>query len=148
MYLCSYSCFKLVNYLQPDLSKCNIEGLDLPLHKTNMKTPIQFKVHLCDRDGEPCTGEHVVTARETSGSQELSISEHDEDSGTYTLTYTPRIPGEHSFSVFINDVPLNSQPLYTLVYNTPHLPNCTMSGEGLNNAKQYRVASFKVNLVG
>ena len=133
--------------LQPDRSKCRIEGLDLPLHKTNMKTPIQFKVHLCDSDGEPCTGEHVVTARETAGPQELFVEEHDEDCGTYTLTYTPRIPGEHSFSVFINDVPLNSEPLYTLVYNTPHPPNCTVSGEGLKSASQNFVASFKVNLV-
>ena len=112
-----------------------------------MKTPIQFRVHLCDRDGEQCTGEHEVTARETSGSQELLVAELDEDCGTYTLTYTPRIPGEHSFSVFINDVPLNSEPLYTFVYNIPHLPNCTMSGEGLNSAKLNGVASFYVNLV-
>ena len=112
-----------------------------------METPIQFRVHLCDRDGEPCTGEHVVTARETR-SQELLVAEPDEDCGTYTLTYTPRIPGEHSFSVFINDVPLNSEPLYTLVYNnTPHLPNCTVSGDGLDTAEQNVVASFKVNLV-
>ena len=140
--------FKLVNYFQPDLSKCNIEGLDLPLHKTNMKTPIQFKVHLCDRDGEPCTGEHVVTARETSGSQELFVVKPDEECGTYTLTYTPRIPGEHSFSVFINDVQLYSQPLDIVAYdNTPHLPKCTVSGKGLNSAKQNIVASCKVNLV-
>ena len=90
----------------------------------------------------------MVTARETAGPQELLITEPDEDCGTYTLTYTPRIPGEHSFSVFINDVQLNSEPLYTLVYNnTPHLPNCTVSGEGLNSAEQNIVASFKVNLV-
>ena len=88
----------------------------------------------------------MVTARETR-SQELLVAEPDEESGTYTLTYTPRIPGEHSFSVFINDVPLNSQPLYTLVYNTPHLPNCTVSGEGLHSAERNVVASFKVNLV-
>ena len=112
-----------------------------------MKIPIQFKVHLCDRDGEPCTGEHVVTARETSGSQELCTAEPDEDCGTYTLTYKSRIPGEHSFSVFINDVPLNSEPLYTFVYNTLHLPNCTVSGKGLNNARQNRVARLKVNLL-
>ena len=87
----------------------------------------------------------MVTARGTI-SQEAFNVEPDEDCGTYTLTYTPRIPGEHSFSVFINDVPLNSQPLYTLVYNTPYLPNCTVSGEGLNNANQYIVSSFKVNL--
>ena len=111
-----------------------------------MKTPIQFKVHLCDRDGEPCTGEHVVTARETSGSQEIFVAEPDEDCGTYTLTYTPRIPGEHSFSVFINDVPLNSEPLDIVAYdNTPHLPNCTVSGEGLNSANI--VANICVNLV-
>ena len=89
----------------------------------------------------------MVTARETSGSQELIVTEPDAECSTYTLTYTPRIPGEHSFSVFINDVPLNSEPLYTLVYNTPHLPNCTVSGEGLNNASQNFVASVKVNLV-
>ena len=89
----------------------------------------------------------MVTARETAGPQELCTAEPDEDCGTYTLTYKSRIPGEHSFSVFINDVPLNSEPLYTLVYNTPHLPNCTVSGEGLNSARQNYVASFKVNLV-
>ena len=89
----------------------------------------------------------MVTARETAGPQELLVGDPDEDCGTYTLTYTPRIPGEHSFSVFINDVPLNSEPLYTLVYNTPHLPTCTVSGEGLNSAHQNFVASFKVNLV-
>ena len=89
----------------------------------------------------------MATAREATGSQELLVAEPDEECGTYTLTYTPRIPGEHSFSVFINDVQLNSQPLYTLVYNTPHLPNCTMSGEGLNSADQNIVASFLVNLV-
>ena len=89
----------------------------------------------------------MVTARETSGSQKLVVAEPDEDCGTYTLTYTPRIPGEHSFSVFINDVPLNSEPLYTLVYNTPYLPHCTVSGKGLNSARQNIVASFKVNLV-
>ena len=88
----------------------------------------------------------MVTARETR-SQELFFEEHDEDSGTYTPTYKSRIPGEHSFSVFINDVPLNSEPLCTLVYNTPHLPNCTVSGEGLNIGRQNIVASFKVNLL-
>ena len=134
--------------LQPDLSKCRIEGLDLPLHKTKMKTPIQFKVHLCDRDGEPCTGEHVVTARETSGSQALFIAEPDETCGTYTLTYTPRIPGEHSFSVFINDATLNSEPLHIVAYdNPPHLPNCNVSGEGLKSAKHNIVASLQINLV-
>ena len=86
----------------------------------------------------------MVTARGTS---RLLVAEPDEGCGTYTLTYTPRIPGEHSFSVFINDVPLNSEPLYTLLYNTPHLPNCTVRGKGLNKAQQNVVASFKVNLV-
>ena len=89
----------------------------------------------------------MVTARETR-SQELFVEEHDEDCGTYTLTYTPRILGEHSFSVFINDVPLNSEPLCLVAYNnTPHLPNCTVSGEGLNSARQNIVASCKVNLL-
>ena len=89
----------------------------------------------------------MVTARETSGSQELLVAEPDEECSTYTLTYTPRIPGEHSFSVFINDVPLNSEPLYTLVYDTPHLPNCTVSGHGLNSAEQNIVANIYVNIV-
>ena len=89
----------------------------------------------------------MVTARETR-SQELLVAEPDEDCGTYTLTYTPRITGEHSFSVFINDVPLNSQPLHIVAYDiTPHLPNCTVSGEGLNSARQNHVASVCVNLV-
>ena len=90
----------------------------------------------------------MVTARETSGSREILIAEPDEDCGTYTLSYTPRIPGEHSFSVFINDVPLYSQPLHIVAYkNTPHLPNCTVRGGGLNSAEQNIVASLQVNLV-
>ena len=90
----------------------------------------------------------MVTARETAGPQELFFAEPDEDCGTYTLTYTPKVPGEHSFSVCINDVPLNSEPLHIVAYNnTPHLPNCTVSGDGLNNALQNFVASVKVNLV-
>ena len=90
----------------------------------------------------------MVTARETSRSTELLVAETDEDCGTYTLTYTPRIPGEHSFSVFINDAPLNSQPLHIVAYdNTPHLPNDTVSGEGLISAFQNRAVSFYINLV-
>ena len=89
----------------------------------------------------------MVTARETSGSEELLVAEPDGEYGTHTITYTPRLPGEHYLSVFINNVLLNSEPLHISYDNTPHLPNCIVSGEGLKEAIQNDVASFHVRLV-
>ena len=88
----------------------------------------------------------MVTARATSGSQELLVAELDEEYGTHTITYTPRLPGEHYLSIFINNVLLNSEPLHISYDNTPHLPNCTVSGESLKEAFQNKVASFQVHL--
>ena len=120
---CFTSVLLFPNYFQPDLSKCQIEGLDVPVHKTNVNEAVQFKVHLFAIDGKPCRGEHVVTAIETSrsDSQELLFKNLDETVGVFSFISTPKLSGEYSLSVFVNDVQLNPKPLIIMASCTPQL---------------------------
>ena len=122
-------------YFQPELSKCrcsvdgddiNVEGFDVSLHKARSYVAMEIKVHLHDKDGEPCSGQHVVSLRcETD--EQIFTEANSSTPGTYSLSYTPSCLGEHSLVVAVNSTPINETPFNMFFLNSPHPPNCTVT---------------------
>ena len=113
-------------YFQPEVSKCSVDGIDVPVHKARAYIAMEIKVHLHDRDGEPCSGQHVVSlCCETD--EQIFTEAINSTPGTYSLSYTPSCLGEHSLVVAVNSTPINENPFNIFFVNTPHPSNCTVT---------------------
>ncbi len=113
-------------YLQPELSKCSVDGIDVPVHKVRSCVSMEIKVHIYDRDGEPCSGQHLVSlCCETD--EQMFTEANSSTPGIYSLSYTPSCLGEHSLVVAVNSTPINETPFNMFFLNTPHPPNCTVT---------------------
>ena len=100
-------------------------GIDVPVHKARAYVAMEIKVHLHDRDGEPCSGQHLVSlCCETD--EQMFTEDNSSTPGTYSLSYTPSCLGEHSLVVAVNNAPINENHFNMLFLNSPHLPNCTV----------------------
>ena len=110
---------------QPELSKCSVDGIDVPVHKARAYVAMEIKVHLYDRDGEPCSGQHLVSlCCETD--EQIFTEANSSTPGTYSLSYTPSCLGERSLVVAVNSTPINKTPFNVFFLNSPHPPNCTV----------------------
>ncbi|XP_064401543.1 uncharacterized protein LOC135347466 isoform X2 [Halichondria panicea] len=110
----------------PELSKCSVDGIDVPVHKARAYVAIEIKVHIYDRDGEPCSGQHLVSlCCETD--EQMFTEPNNSTPGTYSLSYTPSCLGEHSLVVAVNSTPINETPFNMFFLNSPHPPNCTIT---------------------
>ncbi len=101
-------------YFQPKLSKCIVDGIDVPLHKARSYVAMEVKVHLHDRDGEPCSGQHLVSLHcETD--EQVFTEANSSTPGTYSLSYTPSFLGERSLVNALQHV-LPEQPSSPKLY--------------------------------
>ena len=117
---------KQLFYFQPELSKCSVDGIDVPVHKARAYVAMEIKVYLYDRDGEPCSGQHLVSlCCETD--EQIFTEANSSTPGTYSLSYTPSCLGEHSLVVAVNGTPINETPFNMFFLNTPHPSNCTVT---------------------
>lgn len=108
------------------MSKCSVDGIDVPVHKARSYVAMKIKVHLYDRDGEPCSGQHLVSL--CCETDEQIFTEADSSTpGTYSLSYTPSCLGEHSLVVAVNSTPINETPFNMFFLNSPHSQNCTIT---------------------
>ena len=125
-----------------------MEGVVFPVHKSAVKCPVEFTITLFDGDGEICRGDHLISAHVNCACQivETVIVDKQESKGVYHFSYTPKLPIEYTIDVYVNDLLLNQRPIKLFVVNSPYLPRCTLSGEGLTNAVKNKVASFQVFL--
>ncbi len=119
-------CNRATFYFQPELNKCSVDGIDVPVHKARAYIAMEIKVHLHDRDGEPCSGQHLVSlCCETD--EQIFTEANSSTPGTYSLSYTPSCLGEQSLVVAVNSTPINENPFNLLFQNSPHPPNCTVT---------------------
>ena len=130
------------------MARSKVEGVLFPVHKTAVKCPVEFTVILFDQDGELCRGDHLISAHVKCACQivETVTINKQGRKGVYTFSYTPKLPVEYTVDVYVNDLLLNQTPIKLFVINTPYVPNCTLSGEGLTTAVKNKVASFQVFL--
>ncbi len=117
---------RAIFYFQPELSKCSVDGIDVPVHKARSYVAMEIKVHLYDRDGEPCSGQHLVSlCCETD--EQIFTEANSSTPGTYSLSYTPSCLGEHSLVVAVNNTPINENPFNMFFLNSPYPPNCSIT---------------------
>ena len=87
---------------------------------------MEIKVHLYNRDGEPCSGQHLVSLCCETDEQMFTEANSSAPDGTYSLSYTPSCLGERSLVVAVNSTPINKTPFNVFFLNSPHPPNCTV----------------------
>ena len=105
-----------------------MDGIDVPVHKARAHVAMEIKVHLYDRDGEPCRGQHLVSlCCETDLDEQMFTEANSSTPGTYSLSYTPSCLGECSLAVAVNSTPINETPFNMFFLNSPHPPNCTVT---------------------
>ena len=100
--------------------------MDGVVHKARSYVAMEITVHLHDRDGEPCSGQHLVALR-CESDEEIFTEANSSTPGTYSLSYTPSCLGEHLLVVTVNSTPINETPFKTFFQNSPHPPNCTVT---------------------
>ncbi len=102
-----------------------MDGIDVLVHKARAHVAMEIKVHLYDRDGEPCSGQHLVSlCCETD--EQMFTEANSSTPGTYSLSYTPSCLGKRSLVVAVNNAPIN-EPFNMFFLNSPHPPNCTVT---------------------
>lgn len=100
-----------------------------------INTPIAFTVNCCDG------GVGNLTAQVCSPDKEINYLPLQNSDGCYDVSFTPRLVGEHSFSVYWNNSFIPHFPLSINVFD-PSL--CRVEGKGLNRAVTMAVNEFKI----
>ena len=109
--------------LQPDPQKCRAEGYGLQYGQTNEVA--QFKVHLLDASGAPCSERQVVSARLTSSVNCSTIEAKVEckSPASYIVSYRASVRGRHELSVEVNGQMIAGSSFRVYIQQPPQLLN-------------------------
>ena len=118
------------------------------LETASQHQPAYFEVHLAGAAGDPCLGDHQVTAELKCllDSSVAIATVSRKTPAAFEGLYCPTRYGEHELTVQINGVSIWGSPFQVMVDNIPYPSNCTATGMGLEVAETAHIARFDVHL--
>ena len=126
-------------------STSKVDGDGLKTGEVNV--PGTFTVKGYDNTGKPIDhgGDDVAIKVVDPEGNEVPCEVKDNGDGTYDVTYTPLVPGDHNIEVKVNDEELEGSPVKVYVFDEiPDALNCTVEGEGLEKAESQSPAPLRI----
>jgi filamin len=119
------------------------EGPGLVAGKT--KKPCTFTIHAVDADGNPVKSGGDPFQVSITGPESVTPDFHDNNDGTYSVTYQVESPGDYTINVSLHDEPIKDAPFH------PHIkwnvdPNKSYAeGEGIQELWDNKPTGFTIH---
>jgi len=130
----------------PVAGKCFAYGKGIePGNEAGIETEFTIEARNGGDRRVPCGGHDFPTVITAPDGSKVPVKSHDNNNGTYNVSYVPRMEGNHSVDITFKGTPIKSSPLN--VYIKPSRPDpvkCKCYGPGLEGGEAHEPAKFTI----
>jgi hypothetical protein len=119
------------------------EGPGLTEGKT--KKPCNFTIHAVDGDGNPVKSGGDPFQVSITGPEAVNPSFHDNNDGTYSVSYSVETPGDYNINVSLHDQPIKDSPFHPHIKWSVDASQSYAEGEGIQELWDNKPTGFTIH---